>query len=146
MLIFPYFRAFRKLNLLEERIWLIRIEELVGVHDGDEVLSVGEVDVVVGVARQHVDGLDVVATDFELYHLIGAKLALLNQTMSRHYDEELPLGVVPVLTLRDARFRDIDAHLTAVQRMHQFREASAVIHVHLQREGHLLLRQITQER
>lgn len=43
-------------------IWSSGIEDLVAIHDGDEVLGVGEVDDVMGVAREHDDGLDVVAT------------------------------------------------------------------------------------
>ena len=37
------------------------IEDLVAIHDSYEVLGVGEVDDVMGVAREHDDGLDVVA-------------------------------------------------------------------------------------
>ena len=40
----------------------LRIENFVAIHDGDEVLGVGEVDDVVGVAGEHDDGLDLVAT------------------------------------------------------------------------------------
>ena len=39
----------------------LRIEDFVAIHDGDEILGVGEVDDVVGVAGEHDDGLDSVA-------------------------------------------------------------------------------------
>ena len=38
------------------------IEDLVAVHDGDEVLGIGEVDDVVGIAREHDDRLYLVTT------------------------------------------------------------------------------------
>ena len=38
-----------------------RVEDFVAVHNCYEVLGVGEVDDVMGVAREHDDGLDVVA-------------------------------------------------------------------------------------
>ena len=37
---------------------MMRVEEFVGPHEGDEVFRVGEIDDVVGIARQHVHGLD----------------------------------------------------------------------------------------
>ena len=46
---------------IEVSIRTLRIEDLVAVHDGDEILGVGEVDDVVGVAGEHDDGLDSVA-------------------------------------------------------------------------------------
>ena len=60
------------------------------------------------ISWQHVDTLNVVACDFELYHLIGAELALLNEAVTGDHDEELPLGVVPVLAFGDAGLADVD--------------------------------------
>ena len=40
---------------------MIRVEDLVAVHHGDEVLRLREVDDVVRISRQHVYTLDVVA-------------------------------------------------------------------------------------
>ena len=54
---------------IEVCIWSSGIEDLVAVHDGYKVLGVGEVDDVVGVAREHDDGLDVVATYLEVENL-----------------------------------------------------------------------------
>ena len=120
------------------------VERLIGPHDGDERVGIGEIDDVVGVAGEHVDGLDVVAADIKLYHLVGTNLALLDEGMAADNDEELPLGVVPMLALSDAREGDVDAELAAVGRAEQFGERTALVDVHLQGKGHFLLGQIAQ--
>ena len=132
------------LNWIEERIRVRRIKDLIAIHHRDEVLRFGEVDDIVRIPRQHVDALDVVARDLELDDLAFwvVKVALLNEAVAADHDEELPLGVVPVLTLGDARLADVDAHLTTIQGMDQLSEGAPVVHVHLQREGHFLLGQI----
>ena len=89
---------------LKESIRLLWIENLVAVHHCDEVFGVGEVDDVVGVAGEHVDALDVVASDFKFDDFIGAQLALLDEAVTADNDEKLPLGVVPMLTFGDTRF------------------------------------------
>ena len=120
------------------------VENLVAVHHRNKVLRVGEVDDVMRIAREHVDAFYLFPTHLKLQHLIRTYLALLYQTMSAHHNEKLPFRIMPVLPLRDARLRDIDTHLTTVQRMHQLREGTAVIHIHLQRERDFLFRQITE--
>ena len=132
------------LDLLEVSIRLVRVKDLVAIHDCNQILCLAEINDVMGIARQHVDALDVVATDLKLYDLICAEFALLNQAMTGHHDEELPLCVVPVLALCDARLTDIDAHLTTIQGMYQFGKRATVIHVHLQWECNLLFWQIAQ--
>ncbi len=97
-----------------------------------------------GVAREHVDGLDVVAGDLELDDLVRVQPALLDEPMPGDHDEELPFGVMPMLPLRDARLGDVDGHLAGVQRMHELRERAAVIDIHLERERHLRGREIAQ--
>ena len=47
--------------LIKIGVGALRIENFVAVHDGDEVLGIGEVDDVMGVTREHNDGLYVVA-------------------------------------------------------------------------------------
>ena len=47
-------------------IWFVRVEDLVAVHYCDEVFCVGEVDDVVGVARQHVYCFNLVARNFKV--------------------------------------------------------------------------------
>ena len=49
------------LHWVEVCVWSSGVEDLVAVHNCYEVLGVGEVDDVVGVAWEHDDGLDVVA-------------------------------------------------------------------------------------
>ena len=61
-----------------------------------------------------------------------------------HHDELLPLAVVPVLPLGDAGLADIDGHLSAVLRVHKFRETAAVVHVHFQCVLKLVCREIGQ--
>ena len=101
---------------VEERIRVSRIKDLVAIHHRDEVLRVGEVDDVVRIAGQHVDALDVVARDLELDDLpFGVvEVALLDEAVATDHDEEFPLGVMPVLTLGDARLGDVDAYLATV--------------------------------
>ena len=93
---------------------MLRVEEFIGPHEGDEVFRFGEVDDVVGVARQHVDRLDLLSADLKLQHLIRPDLPFLNQGVTGDDDEELPLAVVPVLPLRDPGLRDIDAELSVI--------------------------------
>ena len=52
--------------------------------------------------------------------------------MTSDHNEQLPLGVVPVLPLGDARAADVDGHLTAIGGMHQFSKRATVVHVHFQ--------------
>ena len=99
-----------------------------------------------GVAGKHVDALDVVAAHLELDHLVGADLPFLDEAVAAHYDEELPFGVMPMLTFGNARFANVDGDLTAVQRMDQLGKRATVVHVHLQREGHFLFREIREIR
>ena len=95
-----------------------------------------------GVARQHVDGLHLLAGDLEFQHLVSPHLPLLNEGVAGDHDEELPLAVVPVLALGDAGPGDIHAELAAVLRFQQLREAAPLVPVHLQREADLLSGQI----
>ena len=90
------------------------------------------------------DRLDPVAADLEFEHLVRADFALLDQGAAADHHEELPLGVVPVLPLGDAGFGDIDRHLAAVRGFQQLGEAAARVHLHVEREGGLFLRQVGQ--
>ena len=90
------------------------------------------------------DSLDLIPGNFKLHRFSGVDVPLLNQTMPCHHNEQLPLGVVPVLPLGDARAADVDAHLPTVSGMNQFRERTTVVHVHLQGILKLVRRQIGQ--
>lgn len=100
----------------------VRIEYLVAVHDGDEVFGVGEVDDIVGVPREHDDGLDFVTTHLVVEDFVSAFLAELDETVARDDDELFPLGVVPMLALGDAGLGDVDAYLSAVEGVDEFGE------------------------
>ena len=133
---------------VKERIWVRRIKDLIAIHHRDQVLCFGEVDDVMRIPREHVDALDIVARDFKLDHLAFrvVEVALLDETVTGDHDKELPLCVMPMLPLGDARLADVDGDLTTVEGMHQLGEGAPVIHIHLQRESHLILRQIAKIR
>ena len=97
-----------------------------------------------GVAGKHVDGLYPLAAHLEIQHLVRADAPLLDQGPAAHHDEQLPLAVVPVLTLGYSRFRDVDAELAALGRLQQLGERAPLVCVHLQGEYRLLLRQVAQ--
>ena len=65
---------------------------------------------------------DPFTADLEVEDFVGVDAALLDEAMAAHNDEELPLGVVPVLTFGDAWFADVDAYLATVQCMYEFSE------------------------
>ncbi len=89
-------------------------------------------------------GLYLVTAYLELDDFISTELALLYLAMTGNDDEELPLGVVPVLALGDSRLGDIDAYLTDVGALDKLGERAALIDVHLQRKRRFLFRQIAQ--
>ena len=99
-----------------------------------------------GVAREHMDCLDVVAINFPFqnFSLGIVQIALLDKAMAFHDDELLELRVVPMLSFSDAWLADIDADLATVEGMNQFGERAACIDIHLQRECGLLIGQIAQ--
>ena len=89
-------------------IWFVGVEDFVAVHYCDEIFCVREVYYIVGVARQHVDCFYLVSADFEVQNLICSVFSLLYESVAAHNDEELPLGVVPMLSFGDAWFADVD--------------------------------------
>ena len=112
-----HFLLLISLHWVEVCVWTVGIEDLVAVHDGDEVLGIGEVDDVVGVAREHDYGLDVVATYLEVEDL-GIRVGFvseLNETMTAYDCEVLELGVMPVLAFGDSWLGDVYGNLSAVQ-------------------------------
>ena len=87
-----------------------RIENFVAIHDRHKVFGLGEVDNVVSIAREHVDALDIVTGDFKFDDLAFGivKIAFLDKAMASNHNEELPLGIMPVLTFGDAWLGDIN--------------------------------------
>ena len=51
--------------------------------------------------------------------------------MASDHDKQFPLGVVPVLSLGNARAADVDRHLTAIGGVYQLGKGTTVVHVHL---------------
>ena len=93
---------------------MVGIEQLVRPHEGDEVFGVAEIDDVVRPAGDHVDGFDLVATDLKADFLIRMDIAFFDQRPTADDDEELPLGIVPMLTLGNTGLRDIHGKLTVI--------------------------------
>lgn len=58
-------RSITILHLLKKRIRPPGVKDLIAVHHCDKILCLAEVYDVVGIAREHVDALDVVARDFK---------------------------------------------------------------------------------
>ena len=81
---------------------MVGVKLLVGPHDCHQIFRLTQIDNVVGIARQHMDGLDSVTADLKFDLFIGADLAFLNQPVSGHHHEKFPLAVVPVLPLGNA--------------------------------------------
>ena len=99
-----------------------------------------------GIAWEHVNGLDVVAIDLPFKHTPQwvVEIALLDESVTFDDDELLPFGVVPMLTFGDAWLADVDGDLTCVEGVHQLCEAATLIDVHLEREGGLLVGEIAE--
>ena len=111
---------------------MIRVEDLVAGHHRHQILCLRQVDDVVGPAGNHVDRLNFVPGNLKLHRFSGVDVPFLNQAVPSHHDEQFPLGVVPVLPLRDARAADVDAHLSAIGGVYQLGERTTVVHIHLQ--------------
>ena len=139
-----HFLLLISLHWVEVCVWTVGIEDLVAVHDGDEVLGVGEVDDVVRIAREHDDGLNVVAT-YLIVENLGIRVGFvsqLNESMTAYDCEVLKLGVVPVLALGDTGLGDVDADLTMGEGVEEFGEAASGIYVHLVIVDGLLLGEV----
>ena len=111
---------------------MVRVKNLIAGHHRHQVLCFRQVDNIMCPAGNHVDRLHLIAGNLKLHRFAGVDIPFLNQSVTGNHDEQLPLGVVPVLPLGDARAADVDAHLPAVGSMHQLGERATVVHVHLQ--------------
>ena len=90
------------LYFLKKSVRLLWVKYLVTVHYRHQIFSLGQIDDVMRISGQHVNTLDVITAYLKLYNFIGTNLTFLDQPMSSNHDKELPLGVVPVLTLGGA--------------------------------------------
>ena len=78
---------------------MIRVKNLITGHDRHQIFRLRQIDDVVRPAGNHVDRLKLVAGDLKLYRFSGVDVPLLDQSVTCNHDEQLPLGVVPVLAL-----------------------------------------------
>ena len=85
---------------------------------------------------------DLLAANLELQNLVRAHSALLNKTMTAHHNEKFPFGIMPMLSLGNSRFADVDTYLTNANRLYQFCETTARIDIHLERKCDLFLGKI----
>ena len=77
-------------------------------------MGITEIDDVMGIARQHMDSLNLIAADPELQHLVRAYFTLLDEGLSGDDDEKLPLTVMPVLSLRNTWLGNIHRKLAMI--------------------------------
>ena len=98
-----------------------------------------------GVTGEHDDGLDFVTTHLVVEDFVGTFLAELDEAVARDDDELFPLGVMPMLSLGDAGFGDVDAYLSAVEGVDEFGERTTLVNIHLQVEDGLFFGQVAQE-
>ena len=47
-------------------VWFVWVEDFVAVHNSHKILSIGQVDDIVSISRQHVYCFDLVSADFEV--------------------------------------------------------------------------------
>ncbi len=77
------------------------------------------------------DSLDLIPGNLKLHRFPGVDIPFLNQAVTGDHNEQLPLGVVPVLPLGDSGTADVDAHLPAIGGVYQLGKGTTVVHVHL---------------
>ena len=130
------------LYLIKIGIWFVGVEYLVAVHYCYQVFSVGEVDDVVGVTREHDDRLYFVTTYFIVQYFICAFLAKLDKSVTCNHNKLFPLGIVPMLTFSDAWFGNIYAYLSTVESVYQLGERAAGVYVHFQIEDSFFFGQV----
>ena len=78
------------------------VKQLIRPHKGDKVLGITQIDDIMRPAGDHMDGFDRVAADLKADLLVRVDVTLLDQRATADNDEELPLRIVPMLTLGDA--------------------------------------------
>ena len=85
-----------------------------------------------------------VTTNLKIEDFVRIDPALLDESVTTDNNEKFPLGIMPMLSFRDAWFGNVDTYLATVKGMDKFSKGTAIVHVHLEWECHFLLRQITQ--
>ena len=120
------------------------IKNLVAGHHRYQIFGFGKIDDVVRPAGDHVYRLDLISGNLKLHGFPGVDVALTDQAVTRHHDEQLPLGVVPVLALGNAGAADVDGHLAAVGGVDELGKGAPVVRVHFQGVLELIRGQIGQ--
>ena len=106
------------LHFQKERVRPGGVKQFVGPDQGHEIFGGGEIDDVVGIARQGMYYLYVFTTDLEFHYWewiavrIKPFLSFLDKAVAGNHNEKLPFGVVPVLTFRDSWLGNIHTELT----------------------------------
>ena len=77
------------------------------------------------------DCFNLISRNFKIQHFICADLAFLNQSVTGNNDKEFPLGMMPMLSFRDAGFRDIYAELSAFLGFLKLCKATSIVAIHL---------------
>lgn len=111
---------------------MLWVKNLIASHDRHQIFRLRQVDDVMRPAGNHMDSFNFIPENLKLHRLSGIDVALLNQTMTSHYDEQFPLAVVPMLPLGDTWSADVNGHLSAVCRVNQLGKRATVVHIHLQ--------------
>ena len=101
---------------------MIWIKHLICPHHGNEVLRLRQIDDIVRVSRQHMNCLDLISGYLKLDYFISSNLPFLNEAVTGYNNEELPLGVMPVLSLCDPGFADIHGELAMISGFQKFRK------------------------
>ena len=130
--------------LLPECVGTVGVEALVAVHHCHEIFGVRQVDDIVGITGEHVHGLYLVTAYLELDDFISTELALLYLAMTGNDDEELPLGVVPMLAFGDAGLGNVHTELSVLCGFKKLGKTATVITIHFQIKRNFLLWQIEQ--
>ena len=128
---FPQPKQPLKLYRFKKGVRMVGIEQLIRPHEGDEILGVRKIDDIMCPAGNHVDGFDLVARNLKADLLVRMDIAFLDQRTTADDDEELPLRVMPMLTLGDAGLADIDTELPVIGCFQKLSEGAAIVAVHL---------------
>ena len=100
---------------------MLRVERLIGPHQGHKLLRIRQIDDIVGIARDHIYHRDLFPADFIIYHRVRIAFLILpdppelDQAMAGHHHKLLILRVMPVLPLRDTGLTDVDGYLASVR-------------------------------
>lgn len=99
-----------------------------------------------GVARRYIHHFQLVSGNRVSYHFGAADPSESDYALTANDQELFILGVVPMITLGDARLGNIDRHLSPVSSFNEFGERPPTVDIHLQWIAETVMRQITQIR